>query len=286
MLGIKNINHFLLLLLILTVLGSMGFLAARNGSWPGKVKQELFRLMVGQEISLKTAHFSQMSTAHYKIKYLPVDAEYAQMVASAAEDAYSSVSNMLGQEPARRTTVIIYPDNASLARSFGWDKNQKAMGVYWGGSIRILSPGAWMTDAGDQQLFMKEGPMVHELAHLLVDEMSHGNYNRWWTEGIAQYAEKKITGFEFSSPFENQQDLNYYTLEELQDNFDQLEQSVAYWESLKAVEYIAGKYGEDKIYAILRQCGEGDSMPAAVEKSLGMDYAGFEYDFYQYLDNM
>lgn len=127
--------------------------------------------------------------------------------------------------------------------------------------------------------------MVHELAHLMVDEMSRGNYNRWWTEGVAQYTEREITGFEFTSPFKNKDDLFYYQLDNLEKNYDRLEQSVAYWESLQAVDYIVCAYGEDKVYLVLDRLSMGDSMANALENSLGVGYAAFSRDFYRYLEN-
>jgi len=98
----------------------------------------LLKFAVGQEINLKTAHFSVTETEHFKIKYTSVDQDYVPMICRASEQAYQSVSEVFGQEPQGKTVIVVYPDTASLAASFGWERDQKAMGVYWGGSIRIL----------------------------------------------------------------------------------------------------------------------------------------------------
>jgi hypothetical protein len=138
----------------------------------------LLKIAVGQEINLKTAHFSVTETEHFTIKYTEVDEPYISMIGNASEEAYQSVSQAFGQEPAGKTIIVVYPDSASLSDSFGWDRDQKAMGVYWGGSIRILSPREWTGSADADELFAQEGPMVHEFAHLMVDEITRGNYNR------------------------------------------------------------------------------------------------------------
>jgi hypothetical protein len=182
------------------------------------------------------------------------------------------------------TTIVIYPDSVSLAASFGWDKNEKALGVYWGGTIRVLSPRTWLNGSEEMDRFIKEGPMVHEFAHLMVDEMTRGNYNRWWTEGIAQYMERNITGFEFAVPSSYKRH-NFYTLENMENNFDKLDQSVAYWESLEAVDFIVDRYGERSLYSILDNLSHGDSMSIAAEKALGTDYQSFASSFYQYLES-
>ena len=282
--GIKSINSSWLALSVLA-LALLGFYLSKNSILPIQVKQDIFRFMVGQETRLSTGQWDELQTEHYKIKYMAADKNDVVMVAIAAEEAYTSVSDRLGQEPSKQTTIVIYPDSKSLAASFGWDKDEKALGVYWGGTIRILSPQAWLSGVGQQERFIKEGPMVHEFTHLMVDEMTRGNYNRWWTEGIAQYTEKQITGFEFATPFADKQHLYYYTLDNLDKNFDGLDQSVAYWEALQAVDFIVDNYGEEKIYAIIHYLSKGDSINKAIENALGTDYETFSHDFYQYLEN-
>lgn len=266
---------------VLVLLGCHLF---KTGAFAFQVRQSIFRFMVGQETLLRTGTWEQVDTTHFRIKYLPVDAPSAALVSEAAEDAYTKVSAKMGYEPSPPITVVVYPDNSSLAASFGWDKNERALGVYWGGTIRILSPGAWLANLGQLDRFVKEGPLVHELAHLVVDEMSRGNYNRWWTEGVAQYTEREITGFEFSSPFKKKEDLHYYQLDCLDKNYERLEQSVAYWESLQAVDYIVATFGEEMIHAVLNRLSKGESVPTALENALGVDYACFISGFYRYLE--
>jgi len=282
--GIKGFTSAWLVYLALT-LALLGFYLSKYTTLPGQVRQDIFRFMVGQETKFRTGQWDELQTEHYKIKYMNEDKADIVLVANAAEDAYKSVSNSMGQEPGMDTTIVIYPDSKSLAASFGWDKNEKALGVYWGGTIRVLAPSAWLSSIGQEDRFIKEGPMVHEFTHLMVDEMTGGNYNRWWTEGIAQYMERRITGFEFEDPFAGNRELYYYTFDNLEKNFDRLDQSVAYWESLKAVDFIVDRYGEEKIYEILRYLSNGDSMTKATEKALGTDYKTFSGDFYQYLEN-
>jgi len=240
------------------------------------------RFMVTQEVVLKTASFERLETEHFVVKYLPPDREYIGTIINTAEQAYHSVTNKFGSEPDKKTMVIVYPTSSALAQSFGWDKDEKAMGVYWGGTIRLLSPAQWLT-GGIEEKFFTEGPMHHEFTHLMVDEITNGNYNRWWTEGIAQYIEKQLTGFEFSNPFTDGQETHYYKLANLEKNFDNLEQQIAYWESLQVVEYIVHKYGEEKIFNILENLGKGDNMRIAIEKCLKINYHEFENNFYNSL---
>lgn len=279
MLGIKGTVSFKTASLILVFFLVVTLLVSRHG-------HSLMRIAVGQEINLRTASFNETETQHFKIKYTLADKDYIPMVSQAAEEAHQSVSQTFNREPGGKTTIIVYPDGASLAQSFGWDRNERAMGVYWAGSIRILSPREWVTSAEAHDEFAREGPMVHEFAHLMVDEITRGNYNRWWTEGIAQYVEKNITGFEFADPFAGQRPVYYYELPSLDKNFDSLNQQIAYWESLKVVEYMVAAYGEDHVFGILEALGRGQTMKQAVENTLGISYQTFENNVYHALDNV
>lgn len=247
-----------------------------------QLKHDLIRSIYSIKGDASTEGFEQIATDHCIIKYHPNDRPYIEMVASSAESAYQKVSDFLGQEPKDQVSITIYPDSESLAASFGWDKDEKALGAYWAGAIRILSPRVWVDSIHQQRQFDKDGPLTHELAHLLVDEITYGNYNRWWTEGIAQYVEKKINKFEFSQPASATQP-EFYSLQEMEKYFDKLNQSLVYWQSLKVVELIADKYGEDKVFQILYSLREGISMNQAIEINLDKSSEEFESEYYQYL---
>lgn len=277
MLGIKGLGSVKTASLILVLLLLAVFVISRYSN-------VLLKIAVGQEINLKTAHFRVTETEHFKIKYTDVDQEYVPMISRASEQAYQSVSQAFGQEPQDKTTIVVYPDTASLADSFGWDRDQKAMGVYWGGSIRILSPREWIGSPEAAELFIKEGPMVHEFTHLMIDELTRGNYNRWWTEGVAQYVEKNITGFEFADPFGGGRTPYYYELDSLERSFDSLDQQVAYWQSLRIVEYLVDEYGQECLFDIMKYLGQGLNMKQAIENTLGVDYSSFENNVYHELD--
>lgn len=275
--GIKSAEAFKTTALVLVLIMVFALLLSRNSN-------AIMRVMVGQEVKLQTAGFEEVSTQHFKIKYTSVDKDYVPLIAESAEAAASSVKEEFGWEPGRKTTLVVYPNGQSLASSFGWNKNEKAMGVYWGGSIRVLSPREWLSGDEIKERFIKEGPMVHEFTHLMVDEMTQGNYNRWWTEGIAQYSEKQITGFQFADPFAGGREPQYYSLEKLDSDFDRLDQSVAYWESLRLVEYMVDQYGENQIFNILEQLGDNKTMAQAVQECLGINYNTFEKNFYKSLN--
>ena len=282
MLESRSHSGTLIVLLIVSAV-LIGCYLSKNAVQPVQVWQKVSRFVVGQETRLNTAKFQEMQTTHFKIKYTQADSDYVSIIADSAEKAYSQVNQKMDAAGQQKTTLVVYPDSQSLAKCFGWDKNEKALGVYWAGTIRILSPHAWLKQAYNEDEFQTDGPLVHEYVHLIVDDMTKGNYNRWWTEGVAQYVEKQITGFQFEDPSDVSSD-QIYTLQELGKNFDQLDQQIAYCEARQAIDFIASQYGEEKIYTIMSYLAQGDTIQKAIEKAVGTDFNSFAYQCYQYME--
>ncbi|NLW45330.1 MAG: hypothetical protein GXY92_09135 [Syntrophomonadaceae bacterium] len=248
----------------------------------GNPRQAVFnssRFMFVGKTLLLTRNYEQLDTEHFSIKYDEGDLENAAIVAEAAEEIYEPVTRMFNYEPPATTVIILYPDSNSLAETFGWDKTEKAMGVYWRGTIRILNPDEWITEGDKRQTFIREGPMAHEFAHLLVDYITLGNYPRWYTEGIAQYVEKKITGFELYNPVKYDGSVGYCTFAALEQEFDELDPGLAYGQSLQAVELIAAEYGEDTVFRILQYLGQGYGLQQSFGKATGQPFDIFEKEF-------
>jgi len=226
------------------------------------------------KISYETRAMAAYETPHFVIKYTS-DPAAAAMVAEAAEAAWAPVTAALGHSPGGKTLVVMHPDRSALNQNFGWSGSQSAMGVYWGGVIEVLSPRAWLKN-GTASEFIRSGPMVHEYTHLVFDHMTRGNYPRWFTEGLAQYLEYKVNGYEWRTA-DNALTGRLYTQAELDRDFDSLpNQALAYRESFAAVRYIAAVHGESGLRQVIAALAAGRPIEQAVGGSLGMDYAMFE----------
>lgn len=224
-------------------------------------------------------NMSKLTSEHFFVKYRPGDRAEAELVLETAEKFYQPITEDFGYRPRGRVPIILYSTKQELNQSFGWDASESAMGVYWAGVIRVLSPGAWVaeTEASRvREVFVTSGPMAHELAHLMVDYLTGGNYPRWFTEGVAQYEEYKLTGFILSKP-EDLLEPPLYSMEELSRDFDNLaDQTRAYSQSLAVVQYIVSQYGEEALAGLIKELGFGCSFSQAAEKVLQLDEAQFE----------
>jgi hypothetical protein len=237
------------------------------------------RELVKLHTVIGTWNMAKMTSDHFYVKYEPEDRDQAKLVLDTAEHFYRPVTGDFGVRPHAKIPIILYSSKEELNKSFGWETNETAMGVYWAGTIRVLDPTAWIGDTDPARIkaaFVSSGPMAHELTHLMVDYLTGGNYPRWFTEGVAQYEEYKLTGFEFKdSAASLKQPL--YSMKELTADFDDLSnQSLAYRESFLAVRYIVDNYGEGALYSLLKQLGRGRNFDQALHNVLQMDQARFE----------
>jgi hypothetical protein len=252
---------------------------------PSRTRQWIYPLVrqaTQMKVNYGTRYMKEYETAHYIVKYTPVDADTVDMVAEAAEAAYQPVVEKLGYTPHGKTLILIYPSKAELRQAFGWSDNESAMGVYWGGVIQVLSPHVWLNGGESVQEFIHSGPMVHEYTHLVFDYITNGNYPRWFTEGLAQFVEYRVNNYEWKTAG-NKLDNKMYTMAQLDQQFDELpNQALAYRESLAAVRYIDEVYGEDKLRGIISSLKANQTLENAIAKTLGIDYATFELSWKQW----
>ncbi|MEW6698114.1 MAG: peptidase MA family metallohydrolase [Bacillota bacterium] len=242
----------------------------------------VFRETMKQKALWTTRHMETLNGDKFMVRYTAGHEADAELVLATAEKFYAPIADKYGYTGRSKIPVIVYPSRPELNRNFGWQANESAMGVYWTGVIRVLSPKVWVTEedpASYRSEFMNSGPMAHEFTHLVVDYVTRGNYTRWFTEGVAQYEEYKLTGFEFED-MEAALDQPLYRLAEMDMYFDNLpNQPLAYRQSYLAVRYIAEVYGEESLKAILKSLAKNDKIDQAIPKSLGVEMEVFEKNY-------
>jgi len=246
------------------------------------------RELVKVHTVISTSHLSKLDAEHFYVKFKPGNRAAAELVLETAELFYPEVTEDFGFNTRTRIPIIMYASREELNKNFGWDADNSAMGVYWAGTIRVLAPDAWIHETDLRSVrdrFISSGPMAHELTHLVVDYLTGGNYPRWFTEGVAQYEEYKLTGFQINGPgfYEG---LSLYSMRELDDKFDALpDQSLAYWESLASVRYLVSFHGEGVLGDLIIELGRGLDFSTALKKVTGLVYADFEKQWQEWAIN-
>jgi hypothetical protein len=208
----------------------------------------------------KLKGFDSLVTPHFNILFLSQDRDEVEVVAKAAEKTYAKVGKDFNFFPEDRIPIVIYPDSESLQQAFNWPADESTQGVYYRGFIYIQAPGAWIDDTRKlEDIFFKKGPMVHEYTHLVVDRLTGGNYTRWFTEGVAQYEEERLTGYTLAQDFDIDKS-ELYSINDIIHKFDELpDVPRAYIEALDMTKIMAGKGGIGEIRNILSLLKDGAS---------------------------
>lgn len=210
--------------------------------------------------------YETFETEHFIIRYEKEDKEYAKLTGNIADRYYESICNMYKYHPSVKNDIIIYGNEKDFLQNMRFDKESTPIGVYYCGIINILSPDIWINDYENlKQIYEFNGPVVHEFAHLLIDDITRGNYPMWLTEGLALYTEYKITGFEW----QNYDSVDHkVTLEDLDKRFDDIDQAVAYGKSFETVKGISETWGIEKLRNMLHILGEGSDINQSVKTVL------------------
>ena len=248
----------------------------------------LFREIARVQMLLRTHGWQQMQDDLFIVRYQG-DESGARLVQETSRVFYDRVYEDFSYLPGLkvpRIPVVVYSSREELNASFGWPASENAMGVYWGGVIRVLTPKAWVNEEDPlavRQVFQHAGPMAHELTHLVLDYAARGNYPRWFTEGVAQYQEYKITGYIFGSQ-EGIWDRGLYPLKKMDRQFDKLpNQALAYRQSLSVVEYIVTVYGEEGLHNIIKNLARGTNFNDSLDIALELNLEGLEREWREWL---
>ncbi|MCF8011458.1 MAG: hypothetical protein K9L17_07435 [Clostridiales bacterium] len=224
---------------------------------------EIYRELLKTKTIVNTWAWDSLESKHFVLRYKAGDEKNAQMVIKVAEKYFKLLANKYEFAISTKIPVIIYPTRKELNSYFGWPASESAMGVYWGGVIRILSPEAWIEYKHEQEkneIFDLQGPVAHELTHLIIDYKCRGNYPRWFTEGVAQYEEFKLTGYIIGSS-EKKLNARHYSFDRIGTEFDKLpDQTLAYRQSLSMVQYIIEHHNEEEMNKIITKLSSGWSL--------------------------
>ena len=223
------------------------------------------------------ADFHQQESSHFTLRYEGSQSPDAlrQQILEVLEQDYRDLSNDLGAAP-RNVFVSLYTDQAffDVTHAAAWTAALND------GKIRIPTSG--MTAVTPELAHV----LRHELTHSFVLEITHGRAPTWLNEGIAQIEEGRTTaeiGARLASLYASGHQIPLNQLEGEFQSYSSEEASVAYAESLSAVEYIRATYGMGDLARLLQRLGDGQSMESALRSTIHGGYAEMETEITNYL---
>jgi hypothetical protein len=218
------------------------------------------------------ARFERRQSTHFDLYFTASDEAVADTVLQTAETVWDPVIQRMGTKPAGRVPLILYPSREELRRAFGWGQSESALGVYWQGTIRLLSPNVWLEGLGvesREKAFARLNPIAHELTHYLLDEQTAGNYPRWFTEALAQRVEAGVTGYVWLEPT-SRLSQPLYSYEQLANQFHRLpNQSLAYREVYLFLDWLIKDRDEPSLERLVHLLAKGETFGAAFTQAFG-----------------
>jgi len=223
------------------------------------------------------ADYTERDSVHFTLRYEGQQSSEAlrRQLLATLESEYDDLVGVLGIAPHNSIPVILYTGQAffDVTQAPSWS------GAINDGKLRIPIEG--MTTVTPELARV----LKHELAHSFINQISAGRCPQWLHEGIAQALEPKplANGRRLSELFQAQREIPFNALEGSFMRYSPSEATLAYDESLAAVQYIIDTYGMGDLPRILQRLAEGSSTEAALRATIHSDYGQLQTEVAKYL---
>ena len=210
--------------------------------------------------------YETIKTKHFTIYFKEDEKNIGVMTGDIMEEHYDEVCSYFDHYPKGNIPIIIYESGKDLINTvkIEGDAFSAPLGVYYSGTINLLSPNIWIEKDNLVEEYKKTTPVVHEFTHLIVDEKTKGNYPLWLTEGLALLIEEKVIGFQWNVGIGQTSNIS---MKDLNYNFDNIETDIAYRKSYETIAYLNSKYKFDNINLLLDNLGIGSNINTSLKKA-------------------
>lgn len=202
---------------------------------------------------------------------------FARRALDIAETAMADAADLLGVPAIEPVDFIIYSDPGSFREAMG-PATRENVGGQAHPSIRTLFG---LIEPRQIRSDWVEELVVHELTHLVFDEAVANPYQyppRWLNEGLAVYLSK---GYDSGDRGQVEGAANSGTIIPLEGLGGQFPTrsgriSLAYAESVAAVDYFVDTYGEGRLVELITSFADGTGLDEAFRRATGDDFAAFD----------
>ncbi len=206
---------------------------------------------------------------------------FAQDLMVTAQQALIQLDKDTGAHLEKSVKVYIYADAQDLMGAMIYPRE-------WTGGVAFTRYGIIAIGIAPNNLQWGEGAIAHELAHLVIHQMTfnpYGGLPTWLDEGLAMHAEGKLNpGF---TDYLNEAitEGNLISVRSLSSPFSAYaEQSyLSYAQSYSLVDFLIGKYGQGKMLELLNTFREGNNHDGAFKKVYGFDMDGLNIRWQDYV---
>jgi len=215
-----------------------------------------------------------MTVGKVNLHWYKGDDAFARELMTVAQETLTRLAKDTGAVLEKTVDIYIYSDARELQGSLIFPQE-------WTGGVAFTRYGIIAIGISPGSLDWGKRAMSHELAHLVVHQMTFNPYTdlpTWLDEGLAMYAEGGL-------------ELEFFTLLQRAIAGDSLisVRSIAspfsahpeisllsYAESYSLVEFLVNNYGQGRMLELLLTFKEGSGYDAALEKVFGFDMDGLD----------
>ena len=192
---------------------------------------------------------------------------FGQVVADAARGGLASLQ--LGRELVQPIDAFIYPDSEAV-------RGAVLFAQEWTGGLAFGSQNILLITVDPDEPTRDSSGVVHELAHLLVNEVTAnclGDLPRWLSEGLATYAEGPLRSDQQESLSDAIAGGGLVNLRSLNSSFPAAGRgaTLAYAQSRTVVGYLIDTYGWEQMRELLAIFQAGSTYDDALRATYGMD---------------
>jgi hypothetical protein len=224
------------------------------------------------------ASFGQQESSHFTLRYegRQTSESFRRQLLATLEMHYTALVNELDIVPRESISVILYTEQAftDVTQAPAWT------GALNDGKLRIPVEGLESVN-GELSRILK-----HELAHSFINQITRNRCPVWLNEGVAMALEPRTVmshGRQLAELFATQRHIPLGALEGSFMRLSSAQATLAYLESLAAVEYIRNTYGMSDVVRVLERIGEGSTAEAALRTTVRAGYGRLEEDIALYL---
>lgn len=223
----------------------------------------LSRGFIQADFAQEFKDYIMLESEGVKVYYKLCNCDSACTVCDAAQESLDRLLEDFDYKPQEKIKIVIYPEYEKMAKMMLLGTGSPALGAYYCGAIGIYDPdGTTILKPG------RQGLVLHEMTHYMLDYMSGGNIPAWFTEGTALYEEYKACGTEWAKDIHYE---SYYSMEELEGNLYSLDEVKAYKQSFLIIKYIGENFGSDVINKTVNLLRTGKTVGQAFHDVTGKD---------------
>ena len=248
--------------ILLLIIFTTAFYAPRIGgnaqTMPNTVRTRA-QLHAATRILNVTEDFYIEDTQFASIRFTETDADFISAINGSINIFYPQLLTDFGLslEEAGRMKIIIFPDQDTLESAVARRYTKMPMGMFFAGIIGITSPTVWFNGDNENIIdnFMRNGPVLHEMVHFVLDVKTNGNHPLWFTEGVALFYEYIYTANEWR--LDLRKEASQLCAIEVTTNFREFCKMISYRKVFDIIMNYVSTYGTEGLQKIITELGRG-----------------------------